>query len=317
MLNPLHVRCGDDILRKLREAGLPGRMMKWCDPLSRGPTPAGVPQDVWYKTRAAYIAASYHLHAADVEADLRSQDDELSTFRRHDAVLLWFEHDLFDQIILVYLLDWFSRHEMPDTVLRLICIDRFPGVERFTGLGNLNSAQLGTLYGTSAPVTQAQLTLAREAWACWCSPTPERLQTLLSTDTPALPFLHAAIERHLEDLPSTGNGAGRTEQMTLDAIAEGHSGRIDIFRRVQEREDAPWMGDTMMWAELDGLQRGRSPLVSSNGAGLHLTEAGEAVKDYRADYLALNEIDVWRAGVHLTSANIWRWDRNSRALAIQ
>ncbi len=317
MVNPLHIRCGDDILGKLRAAGLPGRMVKWCDPLSRGPTPAGLTKDAWYTTRAAYLAASYKLQRAEVESDLRLQDDELSAYTRHDAVLLWFEHDLFDQIILVYLLDWFSRQDMQGTALRLICIDHYPGVERFIGLGNLSAGQLATLYPKSQPVTRAQFALAREAWACWCSPTPERLQNLLSAGTSALPFLHAAIVRHLEEFPSTRNGIGRTEQMALDVISHGQSDRHEIFRRVQDREEAPWMGDAMLWAELDALQQGRNPLIYENGSGLHLTKAGEMVREYRADYLALNEIETWRAGVHLTPANIWRWNRDTLTLAIQ
>src|SRR4051794_5610272 len=35
--NPLHLRCGDDIIGSLKTAGVPGRMQKWCDPLSVGP----------------------------------------------------------------------------------------------------------------------------------------------------------------------------------------------------------------------------------------------------------------------------------------
>src|SRR5882724_1824183 len=47
--NPLHVRCGDDIIGSLKSAGVPGRMLKWCDPLSIGPTPGGISQDEWYQ----------------------------------------------------------------------------------------------------------------------------------------------------------------------------------------------------------------------------------------------------------------------------
>ena len=262
----------------------------------RGPTPPGRAKNAWYTIRAEYLAASYHLQAAEVESDLRLQDDALSAFTRHDAVVLWFEHDLFDQSVLIYLLDWFSRQEMHDTVLRLICIDGYPGVQRFTGLGNLSASQLGTLCPTSRQVTQAQLALVREAWVCWCSPTPELLHDLLAADTSALPFLRAAVRRHLEDFPSSRNGIGRTGQMALDAMSEGHSDRHDIFRRVQDAEEAPWMGDTMLWAGLDALRKGW---------------------DCRADYLALSDLDLWRAGVHLTPANIWRWNPNTRALAIQ
>ena len=36
----LHIRCGDDILEKLDQAGLPGDKIRWTDVLSEGPLPS-------------------------------------------------------------------------------------------------------------------------------------------------------------------------------------------------------------------------------------------------------------------------------------
>ena len=61
---------------------------------------------------------------------------------------MWFEHDLFDQTMLWYLLRWFSGQTLGRTKLSLLCIGEFPGVDRFRGLGQLTVAQLKTLSGT-------------------------------------------------------------------------------------------------------------------------------------------------------------------------
>ena len=104
--HPLHIRCGDDILESLRVAGLPGTMLKWCDVLCSGPTPAGLSPDDWYATRARFLASAFALPLREIEADLRQQDSALAGEADHDAIVLWFEHDLFDQSILWFLLDW-------------------------------------------------------------------------------------------------------------------------------------------------------------------------------------------------------------------
>ena len=54
----------------------------------------------------------------------------------------------------------------------LICIDRFPGVERFVGLGQLTVEQLATFVGTERPIMPEQYALASEAWAAFRSPDP-------------------------------------------------------------------------------------------------------------------------------------------------
>ncbi len=64
-------------------------------------------------------------------------DAKLAAFADYDEVVLWFEHDLFDQLLLVRHLDWFSRRDLGRTALSLICVGEFPGFEPFHGLGQL------------------------------------------------------------------------------------------------------------------------------------------------------------------------------------
>ena len=313
--NPLHVRCGDDIIGSLKAAGIPGRMLKWCDPLSVGPTPGGLSQEEWYQVRGKFLSDSFQMSLEDAIADLRRQDSGLEDLEQHDVVLLWFEHDLFDQIILVWLLQHFAQIEMKGTELRLICVDEFPGVENFIGLGQLEPQELVALYGTSEKVTDAQLSLAKDVWAGWCSLDPSGLEKLLSSDTSALPFVRNAVRRHLQNFPSTTNGLSLTEQLALEAIAEGAIKAGNIFLSVQSNEENPWMGDSMLFAALERLRQGTVPLVESSRdeiidlkVEVKLTAAGHRVLTGESDFIALNGIDNWVGGVHLTSNNVWRWD---------
>ena len=240
--------------------------------------------------------------------------------------------DLFDQLQLIRTLDLIGpgRSDRHSNV-SLICIDRFPGVERFIGLGQLSDDQLATLVGTERPVTAGQYALASEAWAAFRSPDPRTLLALtvrLETDTAegrALPFLRDALRRFLADFPSSSNGLSRTEELALDALREGGMTGGELFPAAQAEEERPFMGDSTFFSVLRALGSARVPLVTiSNGPGgldlgsklFALTAAGREVVAGRRDHVAINGIDRWRGGVHLAGRDRspWRWDARAETL---
>ncbi len=217
----------------------------------------------------------------------------------------------------------------------LICIDRFPGIDRFVGLGQLSRDQIATLAGTGATVTAGHLALARDAWRAFRSSSPEELleialglnaaQTAVSEGGPALPFLGDALLRFLAEYPSSANGLSRTEELALHALVGGERTGAALFAAVQAREAAPFMGDLPFFDILNRLASCRVPLVTvaaqPGGTDLRtrriaITPAGRDVIAARADHVRLNGIDVWRGGVHLTGSDSspWRWDGNSETL---
>lgn len=325
----LHIRCGDDIRPALQAAGLPGDFVRWADPLCQGPLPGHLAGRRWQETRARFIAESYGGTLAQAQAYLDAQDDALAAAPGHDALVLWFEHDLFDQAILVRLLDWLADQPVDPAAVSLICIGDHPEVPAFRGLGQLGPGQLRQLYETVRhPVTAPQTALARRAWAALCAPDPAPLVALAATGTPALPFLGPALFRHLAEFPSLRDGLARTERLALQAVALGEAEPAGIFSAVQDAEPAPWLGDTMFWPHLTRLLAARHPLLrvlegSAWDTGeppprrlrFALTEAGEAVLAGRADAVWLNGIHRWVGGVQLLGDDAaWRWDDSAGRL---
>lgn len=319
-----HIRCGDDILGKLQSAGLPGAFTRWADPLCQGPTPAGVRGEAWRAIRAKFIVDHYEVPPSEAETFLKDQDDALERFRDHEEVVLWFEHDLFDQIILIYLLDWFRRQPRGRTKVSLICIDQFPGVERFTGLGNLDAEDVISLFPAREAVSPEQFETARRAWAAYTAPDPTGVVTLMEEDTSALPFLRNALRRHLQQFPSEENGLNLTERLALQAIERGARDPEEVFGQVQAREDHPWCGDTMFWWYLRELGTGDAPLVHLANleprdgrlpnAVLSTTFDGSDVLNGARDWLDLRPMDRWLGGVHVKGRQIWRWDERRSVL---
>ena len=248
-------------------------------------------------------------------------DQQLASFPDYDEVVLWLEHDLFDQLLLVRHLDWFSRQPMRRTRLSLICIGEFPGFEPFHGLGQLDEVQLASLLGTREPVSTEQLTLGRAAWDAFTAPDPTRLDAAANDASQSvLPFLAGALHRFIEEYPAVGDGLPRTERHILELLADGESSLAELFRAYQKTEERVFMGDTTFWRRVRELAAGPAPLVWIKGDAsepphghVELTDAGRAVRAGEADWVRLNGVDRWFGGVRLQAPVggevPWRYDR--------
>ncbi|MGI8595408.1 MAG: hypothetical protein ACR2ML_13790 [Solirubrobacteraceae bacterium] len=279
----LHVRCGHDILGALEEAGIAGERLAWVDPVCQGPLDGAPGGAAWYAMRAAWIAARYGREETEVLADLRAQDDGLSGAGEHDEVVLWFEHDLFDQAILVRLLAWFDEHRTGGARLSLIDVEPLLEAGWFTGLGALGPAELAALFPGRRGVSEAQLGLGARTWAAMREPDPDAIEEVLADDTEALPHLRSTLIRLALERRPASDGLVCSERLALRAVAAGATSPDDAFMAVQDREEAPWMGDEMLWPVLADLAAKDPPLLEVSGGEawpdrrLAVTEAGRAL----------------------------------------
>jgi hypothetical protein len=329
----LHITNGDSAANSLRASGVPGDVLAWRDILHDGPVPAGLTLDELRPVRARFIADQGWGAFDAVLADFAQRDATLVAASAEDEIVLWFEHDLYDQLQLLQLLDWFAEHPAQGK-LSLLCIGAHPEVANFSGLGQLTPAQLAALFPQRHTVTETELTLGQAGWAAHSSPDPTAIEQLLTTDTSVLPFLRAALTRHLEEFPDAKSGLARSEQNILHAIADGAERPRNIYRASQLPEDAVYLGDWPVWTRLSALAEEPAPLVvHPDGAPfnapsvypptdnfmaqrLTLTEAGSDVLAAKLDWLATHSIDSWRGGVQLRSPDaVWRWDSATRRLA--
>jgi len=326
----LHIRCGDDILQSLAEGGVPGDAVRWIDMLYEGPLHRYPDRRRALKERAAYLARRFGVPLAETYRDLLGQEARIAQCTRYEETVLWFEADLFDQTILVYLLQRLAPFQ-PETRISLVCIGEFPGIERFIGLGQLSPAQLATLFPARRPVTRRQFALAREAWAALTHHHPRELIRLSRTRSRAMPFLAEALLRYQAEYPSVRNGLGATAQLALEAFEAGARTAGQAFVAVQRREARPFLGDSMFYAVLQELAGGDFPVLAAASRRLArlspeefrdcefwLTPLGKRVLAGQADWCVLAPQARWMGGVLLQGPRPrWRWDPVRRRLVEQ
>lgn len=324
----LNIHNGDATADVAKQSSIPGEHFAWREALIEGPSPANVTAAELRRRRAQHLVEAYKVESGQCEQELKRQEDKLASFAKYDEVVLWFEHDLFCQVNLIYLLNWFAQQELGSTRLSLVCIDSFPGKKGFRGLGELNAEELALLFPAREQVTPEKFDLSVSTWAAYRSSDPRDIQTLIQSGTSALPFLGAALKAHLRRFPSTRNGLGLIENRGLEFIGAGARKFDDLFARFCNVEPIYGLGDSQFWLSLQRLSKVNQPLLTLNGgqhdgeniardATFEITDLGKAILKGEGDFVSLNGIDRWLGGVYLSDErNLWRWDAKSESIVL-
>lgn len=325
----LHLTNGESAGNTLRRTALGGAVLPWQDSLHAGPVPA-LPRKELLRTRARFLADCGWGRQQALLSSLERRDRQLLDALHDGArVVLWFEHDLYDQL---QLLDVLTLVGTAEAAPELIVIGSFRGKRSFAGLGELTASELETLWPSRRPAEPAALETAAAAWAAFQAPEPTALAEWATRETTRLPFLAPALQRLLEELPAPTNGLSRTERHALEAIDAGARTPPTAFAAAQRLEDAPFLGDTWFYQALSALGQGENRLVETDDGTplppppplsdnqlfarlpLRLTPTGERTLRGKADRVELLGIDRWLGGTRLTPASAWRWNPARRKL---
>ena len=314
----VHVCNGDSTADSLALADLPGEIRVWADALDQGPVLPVADAEHW-KVRSEYWQSRGIADRAGVIAGYDRGVDEAAAA---EELILWFEHDLFDQLALIRLLARLARRGLP-AQLTIVSIDRHPEVPGFLGLGELKPEQLAELWPRRIPLSRDAIDESISSWIAITAPDPRALP-FLAKRIKAMPFLAGALERQLEEFPDPTSGLSRTERQVLAAVARGEASAGAIIKATHAIDPRYPLTDVGLLWTLQTL--GRCGLVSGvldgapNETTLRRIEATVTARGREAlagaiDRVAECGIDDWRGGVRLVGKGpVWRWDGPQRRL---
>jgi len=293
-LTTLHIRCGHDIQEPLAQAGFIGGFL-------------------------VHLFPGTH-HEEDPE-DLRRLEEQLhASAENYERVVIWMEHDSWDQLILARLLAHYANAKRP-RVLELIAVDEFPGPQRYIGLGQLPPEALRLLWARRKPVTPAQLALGNEASVGIMANDPRPLAALVRSGMPALPIMAPALHRHLRELPSVENGLRLTEQLVLEALRDrGPATLNQIWRSLTLQLDPlPYAADLAFLDLIQYMLAVSEPILTLSPAErpflqpATITDLGRAVLRGERDWLSLRPAPRRVGGVRIEPGSPgWRWNEALR-----
>jgi len=308
----LHVTNGDAAVTTIRAAGMEGDILPWRDVLHEGPVPAPATLDSLRPVRARFLAAQGWGTAVELAREIEERDRRLGRAIAEEEVVLWFEHDLYDQLQLAQVLDWLAsarRSVAAGTRVTLAQSDDY--------LGLMPADRLRPLFESRREVTDAQLEAAQRAWRAFSSSDPRAVEAALDS-LDALPFMRPALVRHLEEFPAAENGLSRTERQTLETLVVGSYTFPDLFHAAHhDREEPIFLGDAVFLVLLKALAAGDEPLLRMDNEKVWLTDAGRAVLAGTRDRVETLGIDRWLGGVHLKGRRVpYRWNASTQGLLV-
>jgi len=300
------------------------------DPYGQGPV---IQNDDFIKTRARFLHESYDplfdYKPDDSRADktlngtiayLQTADNKLKqAAKQYECVVLWFEHDSYDQLILAKLLAYFAETTLPEK-LELVSINHFPGSARFIGLGQLPAEAIRMIWQRRQAVSQQQLKLGQQVWKALGESSPLPLFEIINSENVKhLADMRGALLRHLQELPSTRNGLSLTEHITLELLNEGNKTAGQLFGHLMRiRDPLPWLGDIMYWFILQSMMQTSQAVFEISKDDLKkpwhqrlltITDTGQKVLAGTHSWLSLNPPDRWLGGINICAADsCWYWD---------
>ncbi len=314
---------GDSAADLLKDAGVEATIMPWRDMLHDGPVPHTDSEEALVDIRADFLADGEINTVDDVRKDMLERNSLIENHSNYDRIELWFEHDLYDQLQLVEIIAKLAKQVRLQNVIL---------VQALNYLGMQSPNTILKFRDLSIPVEPIMFERATRIWNAFRNDTPEALYEEIQEKTPGFPVLRQSLKRGFQELPGP-DGLSRTERHTLYSIDRGVSRTGMLFARVNNMEEAAFLGDWGFFSILSGLafcnnplleglpERFKPSLLQDNDrrkafitSNLTLTDLGKSVLESLQDHAQHNKIDRWFGGTHLTNDSLWRWDDEEEKL---
>jgi hypothetical protein len=299
----LHIVNGDILGERIKH--IPGEVLVWREMYDYGPTNLKMDESLMLER------ASFFNERIDLPIDLylnnsKAQEDRLNSINKNTDITLWFEHDRYDQTMLVFLLSQLIEKEFK--TLSMVSINRHSSIANFHSLSQLDDTALTELYAKKETVTIDQLREGKEVWKLYASNNPESLLKWVNDENPSfLPFLKKAMRVHFEYFPHFEDGLSTIERQTLEVIERKEMRFTELFNILKNNRTIDGLSNMHFSAILNNLR----PLIRCGGdlptlrkeadPLIAITEAGLSVihqKAHRFSYTG-SSYNWWLGGVQL------------------
>jgi len=330
----LHITTDAITAEHLDAALSSGVFLAWQDALYEGPIDAKANLTHLSRQRAKYFADAGWVAKEDIDARYQARNKLLFSYQQFKEVVLWFDHDLNAQLQLVQLIEWFSRHQLDNTILSLVSIERHRGASTYHSLSSMTTKDIQRLMSSRWEVTLGQMNICQQAWKAIGSNNPNALLRFYNINSATMPHLKNAILRFLKQYPSQLNGLSHSEALIANVLLHQKSDANEIYDIMQSKEGIAFMSRAIFANCLQNMCEGNMPLVEQQLINfenenseeydliddtmveqkviLKLTDLGRQVLHNWVDWIQVNGIDRWLGGVHLKDGSLWRYDETRR-----
>ena len=299
----LIVTNGQSGVDAIENAGIEGLILSWEDVLHDGPVPAGHSLEDLSNVRAEFIASNGWGDFESVHARFKERDRIIRAADSFLEVVLFFEHDLYDQLQLLQVLSLFDYPERLSLVLPP------------TYISDCSPEELKEEYDERIVILPEQLENAHLVWDAFTRAEPHDLGAIAYSVLFLPVHIPSAMLRLIFEYPDSNTGTSLTELQILKVLNQGVDRFGALFKACQDEEVSAFIGDWSFRKCLEDLIDAPVPLMESTStdvtaadAILSITDTGRRILSGQHNRLTDGCIDRWIGGVHIREGNCWRWN---------
>jgi hypothetical protein len=311
----LHVIVGDSAAASLQEAyGLNrNAIMVMRDPVHLGPAPMTHDLGMWNKTRRDFLENDV---GDDFAAYCFSEDAErtlslnLSRLSHAETVTVWVGAGVSEQLVLAWLVYVLPAHGESHEKLRVVTFEKPRTIMRVLFAGELPPDAIRARASPPTPLSDADIDNLKAAWRSFTAPDPAALQAFLDSGAGVIRDGLAAVMRRY---PERQSGLGFWDRLILECARDHGPNLADVIGRTMgESSRVDWLDSKFDFIWLNrALKMSAShatfPLLRIEGGpavmrecSVTVTAIGHDVLAGQRNAVALNGIDEWIGGMHLT-----------------
>jgi len=181
----LHVLSGDSLDAPFRKLGIEGDVAIFRECFVDGPV-AVDPLEEFLAVREAYLNSQYPRNDSFYRDRVRPEIEKVLNAKDGKEIILWFEHELFCQVNL-----WFLLSRLRDRPLKISAV--LPSVssesDRFKGWAVMDAHELRRCFDNRVTVKRADVELGAALWGAFASMDHGRLVDLSSESSDIFQYL--------------------------------------------------------------------------------------------------------------------------------
>lgn len=227
----LHVLSGDSLLPPFLEAGIPGDVAVFRECLCDGPVKAVSLYEL-FRTRDEYLSGEDTSKAGFYSEHVKPEIEKIFDSPEETEICLWFEHELFCQVNLWFLLSELKKRRR----LSFVGPPSEPYEQRFDGWSALDGEDLATCFNSREEIDGSDVRLASELWSAFRDRDRDRLREL-SNEPPGIFCFLPEVAKAAADIDE------RPESVIRELIEKGADGFGECFRAFRENYPVYGFGD--------------------------------------------------------------------------
>ena len=252
----LHITNGDCTTNYLKKLLTKGDFITWREMLCEGKPEIQVGSEKFWKSRFNFFKNSFNLSKRHFINFNLKEYRKLCASKTQEAIVLWFENDLFSQINMLGVLSWLKHHRKNRNIF-LVTNHSSQATEAFGPFDQLSKTTLKHNYKNSVRLNEDDMEYADYVWQLYCSREPLQLQHIHQYKANhKLKDLNIALSSHLQRFPSIENGLNVIENEILTTASRQTFASKDSFiEAISKKRDLYGFRHLQYDKKIDHLQR--------------------------------------------------------------